>query len=638
MATSIKLKKPESFWLLIILCIAAILRFYDYGAFSYSNDELSALNRLHYNTFAELVQKGFYVDGHPGGIQVFLWQWVRLFGDNEWIVRLPFVIMGIIAVWMSYKVAKLMFGTSAGLFTAVALTFLQFPLLYSQIARPYGPGMLFSLMVVYFWLRIFFVENGELNTGKPGIVHLAGFAISAALCMYTHYFSFLFALIIGLSGFIVARRNNIFQYIGAALIAALLFVPHIPITLNHLTYKGVGQWLGVPKKGWILEHLYFIFDQSIFILLVFIIILLTVLYFYRENKKSKRFRLFLSAWFLIPILIGYFYSIKINPVLQHPVLIFSFPYFIMLIFSYAGNEFDKNKRLILALFLVAGVLGTTVINRYYQKQHFGEFKEIAKLTSDWQQQYGDTCITKVININAPYYINYYLTRYNNEVKYNLYDINGTEGLQALSKIVKNCSTPYFLYAITKPSPAEVEDIIRSKYPYIVKMKDFGNFSSIALYGKEQGETFEQAYQLTGIKSISVSLNADTLVSFEGGKQEAVYKMDTSIEYSPGAELAFDKLELKNKLIIVAETDLYVPEDSGDAVLVIAIDSPEGTNIQWKGAVSKYVETQGKWCHVINSLKLDSRIQKGAKLKVYFWNKDKKLVYLKNLHCTIFNCQ
>ena len=618
------------------MCIAALLRFYDYGAFSYSNDELSALNRLHYNTFAELVQKGFYVDGHPGGIQVFLWQWVRLFGDNEWIVRLPFVIIGILSVWMSYKVAKLMFGTSAGLFTAVALTFLQFPILYSQIARPYGPGMLFGLMVVYFWLRIFFINNGKLNSGKPRIYHLAGFALSAALCMYTHYFSFLFALIVGFSGFVAARRNNIFQYIGAAFIAALLFVPHIPITINHLTYKGVGLWLGVPAKGWILEHLYFIFDQSIFILLVFIIILLGVLYFYHGNKKNKRFRLFLSAWFLMPVLIGYLYSVNINPVLQHSVLIFSFPYFIMLIFSYAGNEFEKNKQVLLAVFLAAGVLGTTVINRYYQKQHFGEFKEVARLTTEWQQEYGDTAITKVININAPYYIDYYLKRYKSEVNYSLYDINGTEGLQALSEIVRNCSTPYFMYAITKPSPVDVEDIIRSKYPYIVRMKDFGNFSSVSLYGREKGKSFDQANNLTEIKSNSASFNSETLLSVNGAKQETVYKMDTSAEYSPGIELSFDEFIHKDNLIIVAETDFYAPENSGDAVLVISIETSDGANIYWKGAVSKYIETPGNWSHVINTLKLDYEIPKGARLKVYFWNKDKKLVYLRNLQSKIYN--
>ena len=39
------LKKPETLFLFLILIIAGVLRFYNYGGFSYSNDELSALNR-----------------------------------------------------------------------------------------------------------------------------------------------------------------------------------------------------------------------------------------------------------------------------------------------------------------------------------------------------------------------------------------------------------------------------------------------------------------------------------------------------------------------------------------------------------------------------------------------------------------
>ncbi len=635
MPSTLKFKNAESIWLYLILAVAAALRFYHYGAFSYSNDELSALNRLHYNTFAELVQKGFYVDGHPGGVQVFLWKWVAWFGDNEWSVRLPFVIIGILAVWMSYKVAKLMFGTSAGLFTAAALTFLQFPVLYSQIARPYGPGVLFGLMLVYFWLKIFFTENGDLNPKKPRIIHLAGFALSAALCMYTHYFCFLFALIVGFSGFVAARRNNILHYITAAVVAALLFVPHIPITLNHLTYKGVGLWLGIPGKGWIFEHLYFIFDQSWYILLVFLVTLLVLVYLYKESNSLLRFRLFLSAWFLVPVLVGYMYSIKVNPVLQHPVLIFSFSYFIILIFSYAGHEFGKVKRWLLALFLITGVFGTTVVNAFYRQQHFGEFKDIARLTAEWQHQYGDTLITKAINVNNPIYIDYYLQRYNTKAKFDQYAVNDLEGLQALSETVRNSRTPYFLFAVTKPTPSEAEDIIRSTYPYVVAIHDYSGFSSICLFSREKGQAYEKAIGLSEIKSMQAALKPDTLIPITVSDTSKAQKLDASIEYSPGIELNFDEYSGNENLLISAETDLLTTDNSGDAVLVISIEAADGKAIQWRGAAAKYVEIPGKWCRIINTLKIDTSIPKGAKLKVYFWNKDKKVLYLKNLYCRIY---
>ena len=109
--------------LFVILSVAAILRFTLYADFSYSNDELSALMRLRYDTFSELVSKGFYVDGHPGGIQVFLWFWVRLFGESEAAARLPFVLAGILSVYLVYRIGKYLFGSVSGLFAASAGVF-----------------------------------------------------------------------------------------------------------------------------------------------------------------------------------------------------------------------------------------------------------------------------------------------------------------------------------------------------------------------------------------------------------------------------------------------------------------------------------------------------------------------------------
>lgn len=627
--------KPENLWLAIIIAAGAALRFYHYGSFSYSNDELSALNRLYYDSFAELVRKGFYVDGHPGGIQVFMWKWVSWFGDTEWSVRLPFVVFGVLSVWFTYLSARYMFGIAAGLFSAAAISFLQFPLLYSQIARPYGPGMLFSLMLVYFWLNIFFDESGNLKTGKPKLKHLAGFAISAALCMYTHYFSFLFALIVGFSGFIFARRNNVFQFIGAALIAAMLFIPHIGITLNHLTYKGLGLWLGAPSKGWIFDHLFYIFDNSLYILILFLLTLLSLLFINKEIKPLIKYRGVLAFWFLAPIVIGYFYSVNVSPVLQHPVLIFSFPYFIILIFSYAGDLLTKAKKILLPVFLAAGIAGTVFINNYYQQQHFGEFKDIARLTAKWQHEFGDENITKVISINNPLYIDHYLMRLNARVRFDLYDVKGTDGLQTLSEILKNSDKPYFLYAVTKPSPAEAEDIIRSFYPYIIHLQDYGQFSSVTLYCKEKGENYENFKNLKEIRFIKADLKSDTLISVNKNDTLKCHKLDETSEYSPGIELKLDDLNKKDNLSISAEIELFVPENSGESVLVISIETPDGKSIQWEGANSKFVEKAGYWVHLINTLHIDSELPTDAKMKVYFWNKDKKAIFIRNLQCRVF---
>ena len=65
--------------LLWILAIAAILRLSGLTAFSLSNDELSALARLQYDSVSTVITEGVYTDFHPAGVQLFLYYWTHDF-------------------------------------------------------------------------------------------------------------------------------------------------------------------------------------------------------------------------------------------------------------------------------------------------------------------------------------------------------------------------------------------------------------------------------------------------------------------------------------------------------------------------------------------------------------------------------
>ena len=316
-------------WAFLIVVVGLVLRLWNLD-FSYSNDELSALSRVRFDSFAQLVRDGFYVDGHPGGIQVFLYYWVKLVGMGEWAVRLPFALLGGVGIWFTIKTFARWFGPLAGLLSGAFIAFLSFPLVYSQIARPYGAGLAFAMIMVWFWTRLVFDE-------KPKFSIALSYALATAACMYNHYFSFLLALIVGITGLFYLRKEKIAYYIGAGLAAVLMFSPHIYITLNHLGIGGVGLWLAKPEAWWPVDHLYYIFNESwIVIGLLLVLLVIQVLTF---DKKSGlwRFRMFSLIFFILPFLVGFFYSRMVNPVLQHSVLIFSFPFLLGFLFSFSGN-------------------------------------------------------------------------------------------------------------------------------------------------------------------------------------------------------------------------------------------------------------------------------------------------------------
>ena len=80
-----------------IILVSAILRLINLGSMSLSNDELSSLVRVRYDSFSEMISKGVYIDFHPAGLQSFLFYWVKLVGEETFMVRFPFVVFSLIS-------------------------------------------------------------------------------------------------------------------------------------------------------------------------------------------------------------------------------------------------------------------------------------------------------------------------------------------------------------------------------------------------------------------------------------------------------------------------------------------------------------------------------------------------------------
>ena len=133
--------------------LAAGLRFIDLFSLPLTNDETSALMRLNANSVSELLGTVVWNDGHPMLVQVFLWYWTKWFGTAVWVVKLPFLLCGLGSVVLMIQIGKRLGAAWAGLLAAAMLATLQFPLMYSEIARPYAPGLLLSLWAFFVWLR-----------------------------------------------------------------------------------------------------------------------------------------------------------------------------------------------------------------------------------------------------------------------------------------------------------------------------------------------------------------------------------------------------------------------------------------------------------------------------------------------------
>ena len=630
--------KPVNAWLLLIIIIGAILRFYDYSGFSFSNDELSAINRLRFSTFRDLVEKGFYVDGHPGGIQVMLWYWVKIFGVSEASLRFPFVIFGILTVWFSYLTSRQFFGAVTGLFVSAAVAFLEFPLVYSQIARPYGSGIFFCMLMVWFWYRVVNGFQEKTETKKKRLLNLAGYTISTALCMYNHYFSFLLAGVVGITGIFLIKRERLTGYLAAGLIACLLFLPHVPITLNHLTYKGVGLWLGKPSPQWIFGHILFIFNEQLWFLILTVMVAATLALINRQRSGLYKYQTVSFLFFILPMVMGYLYSVAVNPVLQHPVLLFSFPFLLFLIFSCAGDNLKPIHSLLLAFFLTAGIYSTVGCGHYYRKQHFGEFKDVAARIAATGNRFGKNNVTNVVSTNCPYYISYYYAKQGDSARLSMTEVTA-DSLESLGRLVRNCGTPYFLYAWTKPSPPEADDIIMASFPYIIDEKDYGGLSSLKVFSvnkPEKGYTESRViFFRQGLPEDKMRKSPDrnfhnSLPS--GGAGLAV--IDSTEEYGPALTVPASEIRATGQETVRAEASVYMFKTPTQAVFVTSLEVPGKEPLIWKGALVRNYADAGKWQKVVQTFLLPEKIDKSSVLKIYIWNKGKESLLVREMNLSV----
>jgi hypothetical protein len=441
--------------LLTVLAIGAALRLWQYHAFSFSNDELSALSRLGYGSIRDLVMGGVRPDGHPAAAQVVLWYVTRWFGDGEAMVRLPFVLAGIGAVWYAFRMGRAWVGISAGLLVAAAMASLEFPLLYSRIARPYALGLFLSTATAYHWIRVMRGTHSSWN--------LSMLALSLALCAYTHYFCGLTAAVMALIGTLALKGDILRGYLYALGGAVVLFLPHLSVTLSQLSMGGV-PWVGAPQEDWPLEHLYHVMNGSWAVLGVLATVGIVGWVVFRPRRGWEQWLLPLLL-FAIPLLVGFFYSRHVSPVLQHSVLLFSFPFLLMFLFSGWDDSRPWFTSAGVAVVLGAGVFSTVSQRDFFRKEHFGVFRELANRAVIWQMEYGDSLLL-VADVNHPSYLDRHLDRTENPgLRFHQYRVSEGDGIIRLKELMADTSHTHLAYAwSTINQPAEVERVIREEFP------------------------------------------------------------------------------------------------------------------------------------------------------------------------------
>lgn len=626
--------------LLIVMTVAVFARIYGLTHFSLSNDELSALSRLQFDSVGQVIRQGVIPDFHPAGVQLFLYIWTSLFGFEEWIVRLPFALMGVVSVFFLYMIGKWWFGEITGLLAATALALLEFPLLYSQIARPYSPGLMMSLAAALSWTMLLFDEK---PTRKKQLINVLLFSLTIASCMYTHYFSFIFAGILCLSGLFFLKSNRIPAYLISGALIVILFLPHLRISIDQISRGGIGGpdgWLGPPDSDTLKEYFNYIFNNSTLLKTLYIIIFTGTIFLYRREIKLTKFH-FLSFWlFITPFIVAYYYSLNVNPVYQHSVQLFSFPFLLLVLFSMIPRSNHGFTSRFLWLVILCGTCYSTVVEKkYFQTSHFTEFRRLVQRTITLNQQLGEANITRTAGVFAPYYLYYYHQLYNDKSTYSLTRILDENERKYFLTILDSASTPWFLHSYSNMYfPSEFDAAIKQRYPYLA-LRDSFLGSELRLYSRDPIDSslspspvFELSYGFERGEWNGEIPVRDSTISLEGRYS---IKMNELLEFSPGYTGKLRELGAGSSSDIEVSVAFKATEMLAQSLVVLSLDH-EGKNIFWKGELlTPYQITVNKWNRAFLVASLPENLTGGEEIKIYIWNNGKGRFWMDDMRIKVY---
>ena len=577
-------------------------------------DELNAIERSNFNSLADLFKFSIASDSHPPFIQIFLYYWLKLVGDNIFLIKVPFLLMGISSIFLIHKIAKEWFNKNVALLTVSFFVSIQFTIMYAQIARPYISGLFLSLLLTYHWTRIL-KENTKLK-------NYFWYVVFGLMLAHTHYFGTLQTAIIGILGLFFIPKKQFKSYFITNSILLLLFLPYLPYLLLQMNIEGM-TYISTPNIAYLLKYIFYIFQYSYTSVgLVIGVIIFSIVVC--KKIPFNKFSFISFILFVTPMTIGFIYSILVRPVMPYRALIYSFPFFLILIFSFSTQL--KKIAIFVCCALILSINSYTLIQKrkHYQIFHQGIVSAAVQQTK--------TIIAEGLNpfiiVNTPEFnIHFYQKKMNTNFHYwNIYDTELTpiefkkqiQNINNQSIAAFNLSENY-ISIIREHFPQQKIVDYGFTYSYYLFSKDGKTESNTVIY--EKTLTFENAEKT---KHLQVDSNNNTFYHFNQGE-----------EWGPSLKIPIGEIVPNNYYVIESAISILNKDKEMQGQLVFEI-SDNKKSLAWRSSnTKKWITNTDQWQHIYYSVQLNEIIKpyqltKNAVLKIYFWNQNKTPISIDNL--------
>ena len=372
-------KIASTLLLVVILVLATALRLQDLDRTSIWYDE--AVSWSQSNGSFQVLLASVATDNYPPLHNIVLWLTMPVIGDSESALRLPSAVLGVLAVWLTFLIGKVLVGRITGLTAAALLALSPFHIWYSTEARMYALLATCGLIFLLSTLKL-------LQT--PSARWFAILALSGALFLYSHVYALLaFAAVGSLCAFFTLldlvrtgnlRRSNAFRACLAMGISTLAFLPWLYLlAIRARSVAEAGFWIAFPDRVFLKAMASSIAGSLIFfwILVALTALCLLPTTFLRASPdqhapESQRALAVCFVYTLGPVLLAYLYSLLVQPILFDRYLIASWPGLLLLAATGAHRLSPK--------FASAALIATSLILTFPELR----FTLTQKVRPDWR--------------------------------------------------------------------------------------------------------------------------------------------------------------------------------------------------------------------------------------------------------------
>lgn len=570
-----------------LFALAAVLRFWRLWDMDFMHDEVSALVRL-YPTLGETLRTGVIaLDTHPPGVQVFEWLWTRLFGTSPFAVKLPFVLLSLAALPLLYRTAMAWTHATTALLVTALMATLQFSVLYGQLARPYAVGLVTTALLadrLTAWLA-----HGERRA-------LVGVGIAALLSAYTHHFALLLAGLMGFVGLLLTPRAQLKDYLVMAALAVLLYLPNVPILLGQLGQGGLSGWLAPPDRWWVLDHGWWIAHTTWWLAAPLLGLLAFALFGLLRGRgapgPSLPMLLFLG---IAPMAIGIAYSVWRAPVIQHSMLLFSFPYLAMALLIGLGEVGRPRTLALLAVVAPLAVATLVGVRMHYQLPYTSAYRTMVQVAHAYQQQEGNDRVLVVLDA-PPEQVAFHREALGlSEARFPHVQLRvaGWRSGQ-VDSLLSTSTAQVLVYGQRSGAPAEQVARMREHFPYLQRRIDVAEGQVLVLSRRSTTAEEDHAY-LSGACPLCDPLPGweihDDLGWQENDSAEVRYWDYEGREFGILVGLDLDTVPHMEQDLFEVGADLYLPAGPVNAGLVVELKDGDSTvfyrtaelmDLRWEG--------------------------------------------------------